>query len=323
MIKIIVIDPGHGGTDPGATGFGLKEKDLNLSLSLKIAGELLPYNCTVMLTRKEDIFLSLKERVDFANSLNAVLFLSIHTNSGGGTGFESFIYTDASSLSRKYHEIIHSKVASYLKTFNLPDRGMKTANFYVLRLTKMPAVLLENLFIDNKQDVAHLKDTAFMAGLAGAIASGVADALDLSYKEKPWDPAGEINLLIKDGLLKTARSADAYVLWGEMATVLNRLRLVPPPSPDVWDPDGEITLLMRDGIVNVRRESSVTVNWGEFATVLNRLRKRTVTAGVWNPEEEIRALITDGLVHSYREPSTPLRWGEFATVLNRYRGLGG
>ena len=90
MVKIF-IDPGHGGTDPGAVGNGLLEKDLTLSISLKIRNLLNGYeNTQVKLSRDKDITLSLKERTDMANAWGADYLLSVHINAGGGTGYEDF-----------------------------------------------------------------------------------------------------------------------------------------------------------------------------------------------------------------------------------------
>ncbi|MFZ5651926.1 MAG: N-acetylmuramoyl-L-alanine amidase [Bacillota bacterium] len=322
MLKTIVIDPGHGGSDPGAVAPDYHEKNLNLKISKKIVNELLPYQCTVKLTRKSDIYVGLAARAEFANSLNANFFVSVHVNAGGGTGFESFIHWTAPELTGQYQDTVHGRVASYLDSFGIADRGEKRADFAVLRLTKMPAILLENLFIDNNRDISFLTNEPFIAGLSHSIAGGIAQSLKIPLKEDPWDPAWEIAQLQADKLINSPKQPSGYVPWGELATVMNRLREVPPPS-DTWNPDGEIELLIQDKILHTRRKASATVLWGEFATVLNRLRKRNVTAETWDPEAEIGALIDDRLLMSPRKPTAGLKWGESATVLNRYRGIGG
>lgn len=322
MPKTIVVDPGHGGADPGAVAPDLYEKDLALKISKKIVSELLPYECRVKLTRKGDFYVGLAARAEFANSLDADFFVSVHVNAGGGTGFESFIHWSAPDLTRQYQNTVHRRVAGYLDSFGIADRGEKGADFAVLRLTKMPALLLENLFIDNSRDTAFLTSEPFIAGLSLAAARGIAQALELPLKESPWDPAWEIAQLQADRLINSPKLPDGYVPWGELATVMNRLREVPPPS-DKWDPDAEINLLLRDGILYTRREAFVTVLWGEFATVLNRIRKRSVTADTWDPDAEIGALLADRLLMTPRKATAGLRWGEYATVLNRYRGIGG
>lgn len=322
MPKTIVVDPGHGGDDPGAVGQNLKEKDLNLKIGRRIVTELLRYRCNARLTRKSDTNPGLNDRATLANSLNADLFVSVHINSGGGTGFESYIYRAASDSTVKYRDTVHSKVAGYLSGYGMADRGRKKAGFAVLRLTAMPAMLLENLFIDNSLDASLLRNETFMAGLAYTITLGIADALALPLKEDPWDPAWEIEQLMKDGIINASREAGAQVYWGETATVFNRMRGTPPPSAG-WDPEGELGLLIRDKIINTPRKPGDGLLWGEFATALNRLREREVSPKAWDPAAEIRALIDDRLLFATRNINDKVLWGEFATVLNRYRGVGG
>src|SRR5690625_2559502 len=98
MTKIF-IDPGHGGSDPGAVGNGLREKDLTLKISKKIANILKDYHCSVKLSRTGDQTLSLKQRTDMANKWGADFLLSVHINAGGGTGYEDFIYNGLSNSS--------------------------------------------------------------------------------------------------------------------------------------------------------------------------------------------------------------------------------
>jgi len=183
MIKL-VIDPGHGGKDPGAAGNGLKEKDLNLDISKRVAYRLSFYEVDLTLTRTDDVDLSLDERCVIANKLQADYFCSIHTNAGGGTGFESYIYTNAARETENYRSVIHDMVADYLRKSGFVDRGKKRADFAVLRNTDMPAVLLENLFIDNPKDAKRLKSASFRNGLAYQIALGLVKALVIPKKSK-------------------------------------------------------------------------------------------------------------------------------------------
>lgn len=196
---VIVLDAGHGGYDPGAQGNGLKEKDITLKLVQKLVKRL-GDAALIFMTRGADVHVSLADRVKTANESDAVLFLSVHVNAGGGTGFESYRFP-GSVKGQEYQHKIHSRVAQYLAPlgvsftmrealqpepalmqsvessgdylYELPDRGEKAAQFYVLKYTKMPAVLLECLFIDNQTDAQYLKDEAFLDGLADAIAQGV------------------------------------------------------------------------------------------------------------------------------------------------------
>ena len=175
----IVLDPGHGGTDPGAVGNGLLEKDLNLFVAQLVKNNLLKYDVNVLLTRIGDQSLTLSGRADFANRNMADYFLSIHTNSGGGTGFESFVYTNASARTNSFRDALHNNIAPYFTSNGFRDRGKKQANFAVIRETKMPAVLIENLFIDSVTDAQRLKEVSFLEGLASVITNGIVEALKL------------------------------------------------------------------------------------------------------------------------------------------------
>lgn len=229
MSKIIVIDPGHGGRDPGAVGNNLQEKDLTLDISLHIAQQLQSYDVEVHLTRSDDIYLSLSDRVVFANNLKADLFYSVHINAGGGTGFESYVHTTQRPVTVEYQRVIHHKIMDYLIKKGIRDRGTKSANFQVLRQTAMPAVLAEYLFIDTLSDVAFLRDRNFRFEVAAATAQGIAKALELKEKSQSqtpstsWNPTQEIADLKASGLINTIRQPSDMVTWGEFATVMNRL----------------------------------------------------------------------------------------------------
>ena len=180
MVKIM-IDPGHGGGDPGAIGNGLQEKDLTLKISLKIRDILYQYeDVRVNLTRTQDVSLSLKQRTDLANAWGADYLMSIHINAGGGNGFESFIYPGSSGVTVANQNVIHGKIMEHLQ--DVRDRGRKSANFHMVRASKMPAILTENLFIDNKSDAAKLKDDAFLDKIALGHVNGLVAAYGLKLK---------------------------------------------------------------------------------------------------------------------------------------------
>lgn len=184
MTKLIVIDPGHGGTDPGAVGGGLREKDITLKLSLLIRDHLLAnYECKVELTRTTDVTLSLPQRTNFANQKNADHLVSIHVNAGGGTGYEDFVHTSASSTSIKHRDILHAEITKVLAKYGVTNRGKKSANFHMVRESKMPAALTETLFIDRPADQELLRNEAFLRDMAVGHAEGIAKALGLKAME--------------------------------------------------------------------------------------------------------------------------------------------
>lgn len=177
----IYIDPGHGGTDPGAVGNGLQEKALTLNIALQVRNILQAnWSVDVRMSRTTDITRSLTYRTDDANAWGANLFVSVHINAGGGNGFESYRYPTSDTATVNLHNAVHSKVIAGMRSVAaVTDRGKKTANFHVLRETNMPAVLTENLFIDTVANANLLKNASFLAATANGHAQGIAQYLGL------------------------------------------------------------------------------------------------------------------------------------------------
>jgi N-acetylmuramoyl-L-alanine amidase len=138
----------------------------------------------VLLTRSSDTTISLDDRTDFANKQKADFYLSIHQNSGGGEGFESYVYVYVGAETKKIQNAIHARTAAVMNKYGARNRGQKQANFHVLRETKMPAVLREVLFIDNAGNLALLNREDFQNEVSAAIASGAAAGLSLKQKQQ-------------------------------------------------------------------------------------------------------------------------------------------
>ena len=172
--NLILLDPGHGGFDPGAVGpSGLTEKDVNLAVALLTAEILQREGYNVMLTRNDDRFISLKDRVEMANSLEAMLFVSIHSNSANATyseGTETFIAPDKVASSQLLADALQQNLLKELKRY---DRGVKKENFYVIKYTDMPAALVEVAFISNPHEESLLASNLFREKAARAIAQGI------------------------------------------------------------------------------------------------------------------------------------------------------
>jgi N-acetylmuramoyl-L-alanine amidase len=168
----LVIDPGHGGTDPGAVGkSGLKEKECTLYISKKVKELLKNKNVTVEMTRDDDSYVTLEERANYANLKGARYFVSIHINSAEVDTAEG---TEVYALNKggegeKLSAVILEKMVSNLQ---LKNRGVKYANFTVLKQTNMPAILVEVCFISNIEEEALLKDDDFKNKVAANIANG-------------------------------------------------------------------------------------------------------------------------------------------------------
>ncbi|ALC80699.1 MULTISPECIES: N-acetylmuramoyl-L-alanine amidase family protein [Bacillus] len=181
----LFIDPGHGGTDSGASGNGLLEKHVNLSIAQKIAEILrIEYEgVDIRLSRTGDQTVSLTARTNSANLWGADFYLSIHVNSfnGSAEGYEDYIHTSLSdqSATAGYQRIIHEEV---LKQNELRDRGRKKADFHVLRETTMPAILTENGFISDESDANKMKDPAWITRVARGHVNGLAKSFSLKKK---------------------------------------------------------------------------------------------------------------------------------------------
>lgn len=178
MAKKVFIDAGHGGSDPGAIGISSsKEKDITLSLSKKVAELLKKQGIEIKLSRDVDKDVSLAERARWANEWNADCFVSIHCNAfnNQAKGLEVFaLNSNTSDLAKDILEGILNENAYTL------NRGVKFANFYVLKHTKMRACLVESGFIDNTDDYKILMEK--QDELALGIAKGVCKYLKIEYK---------------------------------------------------------------------------------------------------------------------------------------------
>lgn len=181
MVKIF-IDPGHGGSDPGAVGNGLQEKNITLQIATRIRDILgSEYeNVELRMSRTGDAAVSLSNRTNAANAWGADFLLSIHINAGGGTGYEDFVYPNVGAPTTTYQNIIHEEV---LKTVDFADRAKKQANFHMLRESAMPALLTENGFIDNANDAAKLAQPSFIEQIARGHVNGLARAFALKKKQ--------------------------------------------------------------------------------------------------------------------------------------------
>lgn len=177
---VVVIDPGHGGADWGATD-GNKEKDAVMAIGSQVAKILEIHGVKAILTRNGDYFISLDRRVEIARESKADLFVSIHANyfeREEAMGVETYSYGSGGRLAELIQQSIVSRLAAV-------DRGTKTARFLVLRKSVIPAVLVETGFISNKLEGAMLATPEYRNRMGDSIARGILQYLGIEYKLVP------------------------------------------------------------------------------------------------------------------------------------------
>ncbi len=169
--KLVVLDAGHGGYDPGAT-YGRDEKWYNLDITLRLEKILIAKGIQVKLTRTTDKFVGLDERAEMANGWGADVFISIHNNAffdKSMNGTMTFYYPSSYS-GKRYATIIQQDL---LKNLGTRDLGVKSNTFVVLKNTKMPAVLVEVACMSNESDKAKLETEEFRQKAAESLAESI------------------------------------------------------------------------------------------------------------------------------------------------------
>lgn len=172
MAKIF-IDPGHGGTNPGAIGVnGLEEAYVNLDVALRLGRLLESQGQEIKYSRTENVNVSLAERAAMANEWGADYFISIHCNSNTNPVYKgtSTYYYRMGTVAEVLAQAVNDALVAQINT---PDLGILTANFAVLRRTQMPAILVELAFLSNPQEAELLSQPAFRENCAIGIANGV------------------------------------------------------------------------------------------------------------------------------------------------------
>ena len=192
--KVIFLDPGHGGKDPGAQYLGLKEKDLNLQVSQQLKTKLESLGYKVIMSRSSDVYLDfITERSRMSNETNADMFISIHFNAtghgldSGEDGIQTYTYLPTgnipSVINKKWHDnptrLKYSyKLGSYihqsvLATTQAKDAGLLAKSFAVLRETNKPAVLLELGYMDDSKESQKIRTKEYQQKLVDGIVQGI------------------------------------------------------------------------------------------------------------------------------------------------------
>jgi N-acetylmuramoyl-L-alanine amidase len=176
-LKTIVIDPGHGGKDNGAAWGYAEEDDINLGISFLLRCELDKLGFEVLMSRERDEPVSLSRRINFANQVKADLFVSIHCDAFHKVtahGMSVHVFP-VSGRSRRIAREIREALADRFPDHR--DRGVMESNFYVLRETTMPAVLVECEFLSNPDTRRFLREPENQLALAQAISRGISTGL--------------------------------------------------------------------------------------------------------------------------------------------------
>ena len=169
----VVVDAGHGGNDNGAfRRFGGAEKNATLDVATRLAAKLRESQFRVVMTRSNDVFIPLDERASISNRQNNAIFVSVHFNDSGRRGIRGF--------ETYYHSLVARPLAYRIQQqiMTLPgavNRGVKTANFRVLRKAAYPAVLVECGFLSNRKEGAAARSASRRDDLADKIAEAIVD----------------------------------------------------------------------------------------------------------------------------------------------------
>lgn len=178
---VIVVDAGHGGKDEGTQSLEKPiylEKNLTMSTAFLVKNFLEQFGYKVAMTRQDDVFIALEQRALFANQLKPALFVSIHYNSAPSTdaeGIEIFYYRNDENKNRvtKSKELAQAILDHMLEYTQAKSRGIKHANFAVIRETEMAAILIEGGFLTNANEMQKIKTPSYQKSLALGIAKGV------------------------------------------------------------------------------------------------------------------------------------------------------
>ncbi|RJQ25516.1 MAG: N-acetylmuramoyl-L-alanine amidase [Peptococcaceae bacterium] len=228
---LVVLDPGHGGRDPGATGpGGTREKDVVLPIAKKLAEILTSAGIKVKLTRTDDSDVGLAERVKISNAAGADIFISIHANAftnPQAKGMEVWTARGqgaADPIAESIADALITVFPDLVFRADVSDGDKdKEAGFYVLRWTDAPAVLVELAFISNPAEEALLKMPDYQAKAAGAIANGVLKHLGI-------EPEAPVELETLPAWVVRARA------WAREAGISDGTRpLEPAKRAEVWE----------------------------------------------------------------------------------------
>ena len=309
----VFIDAGHGGTDPGALGYGYRESDLNLQVAKKVESKLKSKGIDVKMSRNSDIFYSLSERAEMANDYGADAFVSIHQNSAeakSANGIETY-YNRKKEEDRPLSNDIQKQVISQTGANN---RGVKNAEFTVLVKSKMISALVECGFITNESEVKKLSDPSYQDKLATGIADGIEEYLksNVIIEESQMAASGKVinanSLNVRKGpstsfdIIGTLNGGDEVKIVGK--------------SNDWYK-------IEYNGVYGYVSGSYIELDATEPGQD-NKINFTDVGKDYW-AYSQIESFVEKGYIDGYGDgtfrPQDPIKRNEFVKIFNRVFGL--
>jgi len=168
--KTVIIDPGHGGQDPGGSWGKVYEKHLALDTAVRLENHLKRLGYNTVMTRRGDYYLTLDQRVQIANRYKDAIFVSVHFNhtwKKGVSGLETYYFSgEAQNLANLVQK-------GMVRKTDTVDRDAKFARYYVIRNSRNPAILIEGGFVSNEEERERMKSAAFRESIARGVAEGI------------------------------------------------------------------------------------------------------------------------------------------------------
>ena len=309
----VFIDAGHGGTDPGALGYGYRESDLNLQVAKKVESKLKSKGIDVKMSRNSDIFYSLSERAEMANDYGADAFVSIHQNSAkdkSANGIETY-YNRNKEEDKPLSNDIQTQVISQTGANN---RGVKNAEFTVLVKSKMISALVECGFITNESEVKKLSNPSYQDKLATGIADGIEEYLksNVIIEESQMAASGKVinanSLNVRKGpstsfdIIGTLNGGDEVKIVGK--------------SNDWYK-------IEYNGVYGYVSGSYIELDATEPGQD-NKINFTDVGKDYW-AYSQIESFVEKGYIDGYGDgtfrPQDPIKRNEFVKIFNRVFGL--
>lgn len=295
MAKVF-LDYGHGGNDSGAVGCGLYEKTITLQIGKKVKSILESNKVQVIESRSGDTNPSLAERANISNNNNADVSVSIHCNCNSGTpatGVETFAYT-TSCRGYKLAQAVHSSILND-KSLYRANRGVKTANFAMVRRPIAPACLVEMAFINNSEDAKIL--TNKQNEYAVAIARGILNYLGISYNGATTSGGSSSRNVCSVSAGKNYVGNRALELQQKLNKVGYKLT-----------EDGDYGQLTHNAVVDFQSKNGLTVDgyfgeksWNKLNEVINKKQSSNSLYRVYESSKQVGAYsVLDNAVEQVR-----------------------